>query len=175
MNKFYTHYDQLPIVLNADQLAQALGISRANAYQLMHSKGFPTIRIGKRMLVPKDKFLEWFGSGLHPDSECCGLWQPDNRCSEGSSRWPNSDTRRTYNQRQASSGASWVHRLCKFPSQFPMPCRFWDWFLCSPVRCTKRRKPSESECNCLSNCPTNHPHASSESSCRDVLRLLERC
>ena len=69
MNKFYTHYDQLPIVLNADQLAQALGISRANAYQLMHSKGFPTIRIGKRMLVPKDKFLEWLDSKAEK-----GLW-----------------------------------------------------------------------------------------------------
>ena len=69
MNKFYTHYDQLPIVLNADQLAQALGISRANAYQLMHSKGFPTIQIGKRMLVPKDKFLEWLDSKAEK-----GLW-----------------------------------------------------------------------------------------------------
>jgi excisionase family DNA binding protein len=69
MNKFYTHYDQLPIVLNADQLAQALGISRANAYQLMHSKGFPTLRIGKRMLVPKDKFLEWLDSKADK-----GLW-----------------------------------------------------------------------------------------------------
>ena len=69
MNKFYTHYDQLPIVLNADQLAQALGISRANAYQLMHAKGFPTLRIGKRMLVPKDKFLEWLDSKAEK-----GLW-----------------------------------------------------------------------------------------------------
>jgi hypothetical protein len=25
----------------------------------LHSKGFPTLRIGKRMVVPKDKFLEW--------------------------------------------------------------------------------------------------------------------
>ena len=69
MNKLYTNYDQLPIVLNADQLALALGISRANAYQLMHSKGFPTIRIGKRMLVPKDKFLEWLDSKAEK-----GLW-----------------------------------------------------------------------------------------------------
>ena len=69
MNKLYTHYDQLPIVLNADQLSRALGISRANAYQLMHSKGFPTLRIGKRMLVPKEKFLEW----LNANSEK-GLW-----------------------------------------------------------------------------------------------------
>ena len=69
MTKLYTHYDQLPIVLNADQLAPARGSSRANAYQLMHSKGFPTIRIGKRMLVPKDKFLEWLDSKAEK-----GLW-----------------------------------------------------------------------------------------------------
>ena len=36
-----------------------LGISRANAFTLMHSKGFPTIKIGKRMTVPKDKLIEW--------------------------------------------------------------------------------------------------------------------
>ena len=36
-----------------------LGISRANAYTLMRAKGFPTIFIGKRMIVPRDKFIEW--------------------------------------------------------------------------------------------------------------------
>ena len=55
----YTSLDQLPVTLCANQVAQVLGISRANAYVLMHSKGFPTIRIGKRMVVPKDKFLKW--------------------------------------------------------------------------------------------------------------------
>ena len=39
--------------------AAVLGISRANAYTLMHSKDFPTITIGKRMIVPKDKLLAW--------------------------------------------------------------------------------------------------------------------
>ena len=55
----YTSLEQLPVTLCANQVAQVLGISRANAYVLMHSKGFPTIRIGKRMIVPKDKFLKW--------------------------------------------------------------------------------------------------------------------
>ena len=55
----YTSLDQLPITLSANQVAQVLGISRANAYTLMHSKGFPTIKIGKRMTVPKDKLIEW--------------------------------------------------------------------------------------------------------------------
>jgi len=46
-----TSYDQLPIMLNANAIAQTLGISRAGAYELMHSEGFPTLRIGKRMMV----------------------------------------------------------------------------------------------------------------------------
>lgn len=55
----YTSLEQLPLALSADDVAQVLGISRANAYTLMHSKGFPTIKIGKRMTVPKDKLIEW--------------------------------------------------------------------------------------------------------------------
>ena len=64
MKQIYTSIDQLPIVLTADQLAQALGISRAGAYQLMHSKGFPTIRIGKSMVVPKEQLLIWMEEKL---------------------------------------------------------------------------------------------------------------
>jgi len=59
MNPTYTSLDQLPITLNADQIAQVLGISRACAYNLLRSKGFPTIHIGKRMLVQKEKLVAW--------------------------------------------------------------------------------------------------------------------
>ena len=52
-------FENLPNVLSAEQLAQVLGISRAGAYQLLHTEGFPTLRIGKRMLVPRDKLMEW--------------------------------------------------------------------------------------------------------------------
>jgi predicted DNA-binding transcriptional regulator AlpA len=54
-----TSYDQLPIMLNANTIAQTLGISRAGAYELMHSEGFPTLRIGKRMMVSKEHFIQW--------------------------------------------------------------------------------------------------------------------
>ena len=64
MEQMYTDIEQLPIMLNADQVAQALGISRAGAYQLMHSKGFPTVRIGKRMVVPKVQLLKWIEDRL---------------------------------------------------------------------------------------------------------------
>ena len=55
----YTSLDQLPITLKAEELAAVLGISRAGAYTLMRSKGFPTIFIGKRMVVYRDKFIQW--------------------------------------------------------------------------------------------------------------------
>lgn len=62
----YTSLNQLPISLSAEDVAQVLGISRANAYVLMHSKGFPTIRIGRRMTVPKDKLIEWMEKQIEP-------------------------------------------------------------------------------------------------------------
>ena len=52
-------YDQLPVALNANQVAAVLGISRAGAYTLMRSEGFPTLFLGKRMVVPKDKLIAW--------------------------------------------------------------------------------------------------------------------
>ena len=51
--------EQLPCMLNADDIKRYMRISRAEAYEQMHSEGFSLIRIGKRMIVPRDKFLEW--------------------------------------------------------------------------------------------------------------------
>ena len=59
MNTKFTNYDQLPLALSADEVARVLGISRAGAYTLMHSKGFPVLQVGKRLVVPKDKLLSW--------------------------------------------------------------------------------------------------------------------
>ena len=64
MANIYTSMEQLPLALSAEDVAQVLGISRANAYALMHSKGFPTLKIGKRMTVPKDKLIEWMEKRL---------------------------------------------------------------------------------------------------------------
>ena len=51
--------NQLPLFLNAELVAKTLGIAPSSAYELMHEKNFPTLRIGSRMVVPKDKFIEW--------------------------------------------------------------------------------------------------------------------
>lgn len=58
--------ETLPKVLNAQNVADYLGISKAGAYNLMNSKSFPTLRIGKRLLVSADKFLMWIDT--HSDN-----------------------------------------------------------------------------------------------------------
>ena len=55
----FTNYDELPLFLSAKLVAQTLGIGRASAYELMREKDFPAIRIGSRIVVPKDKFRQW--------------------------------------------------------------------------------------------------------------------
>lgn len=55
----YKSYDELPMFLNAKTLAQVLGVSISTAYELLHEPGFPTLRVGNRMVVPKEKFIQW--------------------------------------------------------------------------------------------------------------------
>lgn len=50
----FTNYDQLPLFLNANTVAQTLGVSISSAYELMHETGFPALRIGNRIVVPKE-------------------------------------------------------------------------------------------------------------------------
>ena len=41
-------------------LSQAvLGVSPSSGYELMHEPGFPVLRIGNRMVVPKEQFIQW--------------------------------------------------------------------------------------------------------------------
>ena len=58
MNEYRSYLD-LPLMLDAEDIKTIMSISRAGAYQLMHTEGFPVISIGKRMVVPRDKFLAW--------------------------------------------------------------------------------------------------------------------
>ena len=55
----YKSYDDLPLFLNAETIAKLLGISISSSYELMHEKDFPSLKIGSRLLVSKEKFSEW--------------------------------------------------------------------------------------------------------------------
>ena len=55
----FKSYEDLPLMLSVPEMATALGISRAGAYELARSEGFPALRIGTRIVIPKDKLQEW--------------------------------------------------------------------------------------------------------------------
>lgn len=55
----YKSYDELPLFLNAETVAKALGVSPSTGYELMRVPGFPALRIGNRIVVPKEKFIQW--------------------------------------------------------------------------------------------------------------------
>lgn len=55
----YKSYDELPLFLNAETTAKLLGISISGMYKLMHEKGFTVLKIGSRLVVPRDKLLAW--------------------------------------------------------------------------------------------------------------------
>ena len=55
----YQSYNDLPLFLNANLVAEILGVSISTVYELFHEPGFPTLRVGSRMVVPKEKFIQW--------------------------------------------------------------------------------------------------------------------
>ena len=55
----YFSFSEVPVVLNANQLASVLNISLTNAYCLLRSESFSTLRIGRRLLVSRDNLLNW--------------------------------------------------------------------------------------------------------------------
>ena len=55
----YKNYDELPLFLNAATVAKVLGVSPSSGYELMHESDFPVLKIGSRLVVPKEKFMEW--------------------------------------------------------------------------------------------------------------------
>lgn len=55
----YKNIDELPLTLTATNVSDFLGISLANSYKLFHSKEFPSLCIGKRLLIYKSAFLKY--------------------------------------------------------------------------------------------------------------------
>lgn len=67
--KVYKTYEELPIMLSVKEVADVLGISRAGAYELVHTDGFPTLQIGTRIIVPKAKLIEWIDRNIGGTNE----------------------------------------------------------------------------------------------------------
>jgi excisionase family DNA binding protein len=54
-----TDIKALPAVLTVEQVQKILGLSRPKTYELVHTAGFPTIRIGRAIRIPREAFLRW--------------------------------------------------------------------------------------------------------------------
>ena len=55
----YKTYEELPLFLNAELVGKVLGIAPSSSYELMHEVDFPVLKVGNRMMVPKEKFIQW--------------------------------------------------------------------------------------------------------------------
>ncbi len=54
-------------MLSVPEVGEVLGISRAGAYELVRSAGFPHIKIGNRIVIPRDKFIAWIDRNSEVD------------------------------------------------------------------------------------------------------------
>ena len=63
----YKSYEDLPLTLSVPEVGEVLGISRAGAYELVRSAGFPHFKIGNRIVVPRDKFIAWIDKSSEVD------------------------------------------------------------------------------------------------------------
>ena len=59
MKESYKRFDELPMMISVQQFAKLLVLSRTREYDLVNEKGFPKIKIGTRIVVPKDEFQLW--------------------------------------------------------------------------------------------------------------------
>ena len=55
----YNSFNELPLMLTVQDVADVLGIGLAHAYEVAHRKDFPTITLGSRIIVPRDKLMAW--------------------------------------------------------------------------------------------------------------------
>ena len=47
-------YEELPLFLSVAAVSDLLGISPSSCYELMRTEDFPTLRIGNRIVVPRE-------------------------------------------------------------------------------------------------------------------------
>ena len=66
----YTSYDELPLVLSVQQLVAFMGVSESSIYELIQEDDLPSLRIRKRIVVPKEELRKWITAHTKGASEC---------------------------------------------------------------------------------------------------------
>ena len=62
MNNSIYSLDNLPLTLTVDETAKVLRIGRNNAYNLVRSKKLRSIRIGRKIRIPREALQEYLNS-----------------------------------------------------------------------------------------------------------------
>lgn len=55
----YKNMEDLPLGLKVKDIMEVLNISKNCAYELVNSEAFPSLRIGKSIIILRDDFLDW--------------------------------------------------------------------------------------------------------------------
>lgn len=59
MNEIYKSYEELPLMLSGIAVGCDTWNLTAGAYALVKQDGFPSLSIGSRIVIPKDKLILW--------------------------------------------------------------------------------------------------------------------
>lgn len=51
--------DDLPFLMSVSDLARVTNVGRSKAYELCYMPGFPVVRLGKSLCIPRDAFVRW--------------------------------------------------------------------------------------------------------------------
>ena len=55
----YLSAEELPMILNVQEVSDFIGLGMSQTYDLIRRIDFPAFKIGNRIFVPRDKFLDW--------------------------------------------------------------------------------------------------------------------
>ena len=61
--------NELARMLTVQDVDDVMGIGLAHAYEVDHRKDFPTITLGSRIIVPRDKLMTWIDEQAAKKSE----------------------------------------------------------------------------------------------------------
>ncbi len=61
----YNRYEDIPLFLDALDVVHVLGMPRNTVYNMFYAEDFPTIIIGGRKLVRKEKLFSWLETHQH--------------------------------------------------------------------------------------------------------------
>jgi excisionase family DNA binding protein len=63
----------LPPVLSVKQAAEVIGVGRLTMYDMTRRPGFPALRHGRRILIPRDALFQWLErEAWNNDGTPCG-------------------------------------------------------------------------------------------------------